>query len=76
MSHFAEVDRNNIVVRVLVGDNNDPAGDEGLSWFTNNLGGKWIQTSFSASFNGKFACMGDIWDGEKFISPEENIIGD
>jgi len=26
MSHWAEVDKNNIVLRVLVGDNNDPAG--------------------------------------------------
>ena len=27
MSHFAEIDEDNIVLRVLVGDNNDPAGD-------------------------------------------------
>lgn len=69
MSHFAEINENNIVLRVLVGDNNDPNGDEGHQWFVDNLGGSWIQTSFSGRFNGKFACIGDIWDGENFISP-------
>ncbi len=28
MAHWAEIDSNNIVLRILVGDNNDPAGDE------------------------------------------------
>ena len=39
MSHWAEIDKNNIVIRVLTADNNDPAGDEGESWLINNLGG-------------------------------------
>jgi hypothetical protein len=47
MSHFAELDEENKVIRVLVGDNNDPAGDEGYSWFVNNLGGRWVQTSYT-----------------------------
>ena len=29
MAHWAELDENNVVLRVLVGDNNDPANDEG-----------------------------------------------
>jgi len=69
VSHFAEINENNTVVRVLVGDNNDPNGDEGKKWFEENFGGTWIQTSFSESFNGKFACIGDIWDGENFVPP-------
>ena len=48
MSHFAEIDENNIVIRVLVGDNNDPAGDEGYQWLIDNLGGTWIKTSYNA----------------------------
>ena len=32
MSHWAEIDENNIVVRVTAGDNNDPNGDEGYQW--------------------------------------------
>jgi hypothetical protein len=48
MSHWAEIDENNIVTRVLVGDNNDPAGDEGYQWLIDNLGGTWVKTSYNA----------------------------
>lgn len=47
MAHWAEIDENNIVVRVLVGDNNDPNGDEGYQWLLDNLGGRWIQCSYN-----------------------------
>lgn len=46
MSHWAELDENNIVLRITVGDNNDP--DEGYSWLVNNLGGRWIKTSYTS----------------------------
>lgn len=64
MSHFAEINSENVVLRVLVGDNNDPNGDEGKSWFETNLGGTWIQTSFSARIRGKLAAIGDKYDPE------------
>jgi hypothetical protein len=48
MSHWAELDENNIVLRVTVGDNNDPAGDEGYQWLLDNLGGTWVKTSYNA----------------------------
>lgn len=47
MAHWAELDEDNLVVRVLVGDNNDPNGDEGYQWLIDNLGGKWIKTSYN-----------------------------
>ena len=47
MSHWAEVDNNNIVLRVLVGNNDDPNGDEGYQWLIDNLGGTWIKTSYN-----------------------------
>lgn len=47
MSHWAELDSDNKVLRVLVGDNNDPAGDEGYQWLIKNLGGRWIKTSYN-----------------------------
>jgi len=52
MSHWAEIDKNNKVIRVLVGNNNDPAGDEGYRWLIDNLGGTWIKTSYNAAKNG------------------------
>lgn len=47
MAHWAEVDENNIVIRVVVGDNNDSNNDEGYQWLIDNLGGRWIQTSYN-----------------------------
>jgi len=62
MSHFAEIDENNIVIRVLVGDNNDPNGDEGYSWLVNNLGGTWIKTSYNKNIRKNFAGIGMRYD--------------
>jgi hypothetical protein len=45
MAHWAEVDENNIVTRVLVGNNEDP--DEGYQWLIDNLGGTWVKTSYN-----------------------------
>lgn len=78
MSHFAEVDENNIVLRVLVGDNNDPAGDEGYQWFVNNLGGTWIKTSYNGNIRKNFAGIGYTYDDQRdaFIAPKpEDAIG-
>ena len=52
MSHFAEIDKTNKVLRVLVGDNNDSNGDEGYQWLLDNLGGTWIKTSYNGNYAG------------------------
>lgn len=65
MSHWAELDENNKVIRVVVGDNNDPNGDEGYQWLLDNLGGTWIQTSYNANIRGKYAGIGDFYNLEK-----------
>lgn len=70
MSHFAEIDENNVVLRVLVGDNNLP--NEGYDWFVENLGGTWIQTSYNGNIRKNFAGVGYTYDEERdaFISPQ------
>ncbi len=75
MSHWAEINNEKIVVRVTVGDNNDPNGDEGYQWLIDNLGGTWIQTSYNANFRGKFAGIGDYYDEilDIFVGPEPTI---
>jgi hypothetical protein len=72
VAHFAEISESNEVVRVLVTDNNDPAGDEGYSWLVNNLGGNWIQTSYNGNFRGCFAGVGFTYDKDKdeFVAPK------
>jgi hypothetical protein len=71
MSHWAELDENNKVVRVVVGDNNDPAGDEGYQWLIENLGGQWIKTSYNEKIRFNFAGIGYIYDpiDDAFIAP-------
>jgi hypothetical protein len=58
MAHFAELDVNNTVLRVLVTDNDDPNGDEGYQWLVDNLGGTWKKTSFN-TFAGVHALGGN-----------------
>jgi hypothetical protein len=72
MAHWAEIDENNVVLRVTVGDNNDPNGDEGYQWLIDNLGGTWIKTSYNATIRKNFACAGYIYDEEldAFIPPQ------
>jgi hypothetical protein len=67
MSHWAELDENNVVTRVLVGDNNDPAGDEGYQWLIDNLGGTWVKTSYNAvEGNRRDPETGEITEGAGF----------
>jgi hypothetical protein len=72
MSHWAEIDENNIVIRVLVGDNNNLANDEGYQWLVNNLGGTWIQTSYNNNFRKQYAGIGYSYDpvADVFIAPQ------
>ena len=58
MAHWAELDENNIVIRITVGNNNDPNGDEGYQWLIDNLGGTWIQTSYNNNFRKRYATVG------------------
>lgn len=70
MSHFAEIDENNTVLRVLVMDNDLP--NEGYDWLIENLGGTWVQTSYNANFRKHFAGVGFTYDSERdvFIPPK------
>jgi hypothetical protein len=80
MAHFAELDENNIVLRVLVVNNEDiliediESEEKGKKFLseTLSLGGKWIQTSRSGSFRKRFGHVGYFYDEEKnaFIAPK------
>jgi hypothetical protein len=71
MAHWAEIDENSKVTRVLVGDNNDPAGDEGYLWLIDNLGGTWIKTSYNNKIRYNYAGVGYTYDpiDDAFIAP-------
>ena len=73
MAHFAEIDNNNKVLRVLVVDNSQE--NRGQDFLANDLGlgGTWIQTSYNANFRGKYAGIGDTYDPVQdiFITPTQ-----
>lgn len=60
MAHFAELDENNKVLRVIVVD--DAYEANGEQWCHDNLGGTWKQTSYNARIRGKYAGIGDTYD--------------
>jgi hypothetical protein len=80
MAHWAEIDENNLVTRVLVGNNND--SNEGYDWLIENLGGTWVKTSYNTHggvHNGggtplrkNYAGIGYTYDADRdaFIPPQ------
>jgi len=83
MAHFAEIDLNNIVLRVNRACNQDIANNGGeqseqaaqhfatVSPLSQN-GIKWIQTSYNNNFRKQYAGIGYTYDSvkDKFISPQ------
>lgn len=74
MAHFAEVDNDNIVQRVLVVDNS--LEHRGADFLANDLGlgGNWIQTSYNGNIRKNFAGIGYTYDSSRdaFIPPKAN----
>jgi hypothetical protein len=70
VSHFAEIDSNNVVLRVLVGNDNMP--NEGYDWFVENFGGTWVKTSYNGNIRKNYAGIGYKYDEEldAFIPPK------
>lgn len=78
MAHFAEIDQDNRVLRVVVVANKDTADENGNEVeqigrdFCNSLlGGSWVQTSYNSNFRRKYAGIGDTYDAvnDVFVSP-------
>lgn len=77
MAHFAHI-VDGVVTQVIVVRNSE-LDDNGVESetlgqeFIASLGldGEWVQTSYTGSSRGKFAGIGDLWDGTEFASPPE-----
>lgn len=81
MAHFAELDENNIVLRVIVVGNNmilDEQGQEseavGIAFCQSLLGAetRWVQTSYNGNFRKNYAGIGFMYDlsRDAFIAPQ------
>lgn len=69
MSHFAEIDKNNIVLRVIVVADEHEA--DGANWCNKLLGGTWVQTSYNGKIRYNYAGIGFAYDPvlDAFIPP-------
>jgi hypothetical protein len=79
MAHFAELDADNTVVRVIVVNNAellDANGQEqeaiGVAFCQSLFGGTWVQTSYNGSFRMRLAGQGYAYDQthDAFIPPK------
>ena len=48
MSHFAQLDENNVVTNIVIGNNDHPSGDEGYQELLDVLGGTLMKTSYNS----------------------------
>ena len=72
MAHFAEIDGDNIVTRVLVVP--DAQENRGQEYLADDLGlgGTWVQTSYNANIRKNYAGIGYTFDSvrDAFIPPK------
>ena len=80
MAHFAQLDADNIVTKVIVVDNKEIAdpftGQEdeilGIAFCKKLLGGKWVQTSYNGSIRKRYAGIGYSYNAslDAFVAPK------
>lgn len=79
MAHFAEIDAQNVVTRVVVVANEDcldANGQEneavGAGFLARLLGGRWVQTSYNGRIRKNYAGVGFRYDAalDAFIPPQ------
>ena len=75
MAHFAHV-VDGIVQQVIVVSNDDAPTEAAGQAFIASIGltGEWVQTSYNnnpieGASRGKYAGIGDLWDGTTFTTP-------
>jgi hypothetical protein len=79
MAHFAEINSDNQVLRVIVVNNAELLDSNnveqealGRAFCQNLLGGTWIQTSYNGNFRKNYAGLGYSYDSQRdaFIPPQ------
>jgi hypothetical protein len=79
VAHFAELDENGVVKRIVVVSNDDckdESGNEsesiGIAFCQSLLGGTWVQTSYNHNFRKQYAGAGYRYDEavDIFIAPQ------
>jgi hypothetical protein len=75
MAHFARIENGIVREVIVVGNEQAPTEAEGQAFIASiGLSGEWVQTSYNnnpveGASRGKYAGIGDLWDGTTFYSP-------
>ena len=78
MAHFAEIDENNLVLRVVVINDSDCLDESdnesetvGINFCKTLFGGNWVQTSYNHSIRKNYASVGATYraDLDGFVAP-------
>ena len=79
MAHYAEIDQNNVVLRVIVVDNKDESTPDGtvvesigIAFCQRLFGGNWVKTSYNNNIRKRYAGIGYTYSTEldAFIPPK------
>ena len=79
MAHFAEINENNVVLRVVVIDTKDNSTADGVekesigqAFCERLFGGRWVQTSYNNNIRKRYAGVGYTYDEalDAFITPK------
>lgn len=82
MAHFAKVENGIVREVIVIGNDNCGGGDfpaseaAGQAFIAScGIAGEWKQTSYSGSFRGKYAGIGDTYDAEadEFVTPTTEV---
>ena len=82
MAHFAELDENNVVKRVIVVSNTDTSDAHGVekeyigaAFCERLLGGTWKKTSYNGNIRKRYACVGFSYNEalDAFVPPKPYV---
>jgi len=75
MAHFAKIENGVVREVIVIGNDHAPTEAAGQAFIASiGLDGEWVMTSYNnnpveGASRGKYAGIGDLWDGETFTSP-------
>jgi len=75
MAHFAKIENGVVREVIVVGNGDAPTEAAGKAFIASiGLDGEWVQTSYNSNpvegaSRGKYAGIGDLWDGTTFSTP-------
>jgi len=80
MAHFAKVVDGTVREVLVIGNDDAPTEAAGKAFIASiGLDGEWVQTSYNSNpiegrDRGKYAGIGDIWDGSQFVAPVSEVV--